>query len=112
MQKSTCFAVLISLDDILACHFPFVSLAMCCQQLHVCLHLVVVCSGIIGWVSFDSLSGLVALYSVSSIQNCWYLCIWVNLYVNPCDALFGSGFDGITDCSVVLVRAFSELQAL
>ena len=64
MQKSTFFAVLISLDDILACHVPFVSLAMCCQQLHVCLHLVVVCSSIIGWVSFDSLSGLVALYSV------------------------------------------------
>ena len=62
MQKSTCFAVLISLDDILACHVPFVSLAMCCQQLHVCLHFVVVCSSIIGWVSFDSLSGLVALY--------------------------------------------------
>ena len=36
----------------------------------------------------------------------------MNLYVNPCDALFGSGFDGTTDCSVVLVRAFSELQAL
>ena len=114
MQKYTCFAVLISLDDILACHVPFISIAMCCQQLHVCLHLVVVCSSIIGWVSFDSLSGLVALYSVYLLSRIVgrYLCIWVNLYVNPCDALFGSDFDGITDCSVVLVRAFSELQAL
>ena len=113
MQKSTCFAVLISLDDILACHFPFVSLAKLCQQLHMCFYLVVVCSSIIGWVSFDSLSGLAALCSaISSVQYCWYLCIWVNLYVNTCDGLFGSGFDGIADFSVVLVRACSELQAL
>ena len=48
MQKSTCFAVLVSLDDILVCHFPFVSLAMFCQQLHMCLYLVVVCSSIFG----------------------------------------------------------------
>ena len=33
-------------------------------------------------------------------------------YVNPCHGLLGSGIDGITDFSVVLVRAFSELQAL
>ena len=113
MQKSTCFAVLISLDDILAFHFQFVSLAMLYQQLHMCFYLVVVCSSIIGWVSFDSLSGLVALCSaISSVQYCWYLCIWVNTYVNTCDGLFGSGFDGIADFSVVLVRAFSELQAL
>ena len=38
--------------------------------------------------------------------------VWVNLYVNPCDGLLGRGFDGITDFSVVLVKAFSELQAL
>ena len=78
MQKSTCFAVLFSLDDMLACHFPFVSLAMFCQQLHMCLYLIVVCSSIIGRVSFDSLSGLVALCSsISSVQYCWYL----NMYM-------------------------------
>ena len=108
MQKSTCFAVLFSLGDIIACHFPFVSLTMFCQQLHMCLYLVVVCSSIIGRVSFDSRSGLVALRS--AISSVLYL--WVNLYVNPCHGLLDSGFDGITDFSVVLVRAFSELQAL
>ena len=38
--------------------------------------------------------------------------MWVNLHVTPCDGLFDSGFDGITDFAVVLVSAFSELQAL
>ena len=78
MQKSTCFAVLFSLGDIIACHFPFVSLAMSYQQLHMRLYLVVVCSSIIGRVSFDYLSGLVALCSaISSVQYCWYL----NMYM-------------------------------
>ena len=78
MQKSTCFAVLFSLDDILACHFPFVSLAMFSQQLQMCLYLVVVCSSIIGRISFDSLSGVVELFSsISSVQYCWYL----NMYM-------------------------------
>ena len=64
----------LSLDDILACHFPFGSLAMFCQQLHMCLYLVVLCSSTIGRVSDDSLSGLVALCSaISSVQYCWYL---------------------------------------
>ena len=29
-----------------------------------------------------------------------------------CDGLLGSGFDGITEFAVVLVSAFSELQAM
>ena len=78
MHKSTCFAALFSLDDIVACHFPFVSLAMFSQQLHMCLYLVVVCSSIIGRVYFDPLSGLVALCSsISSVQYCVYL----NMYM-------------------------------
>ena len=68
-----------------------------------CLY-IVVCSSIIGRVSFDSLSGLVSLCSsISSVQYWYLICIWVNLYVNPCDGLLSSGFDGITDSSAVLV---------
>ena len=45
-RSLTCFAVLFSLGDIIACHFPFVSLAMSYQQLHmlvcrrvyICIH--------------------------------------------------------------------------
>ena len=107
MQRSKCFAVLFSLGDIIACHFPFVSLAMFSQQLHMFLYLVVVC--------LESLAG-----SLSTLFLIWLGCvqlsllsiivgIWVNLYVNPCHGLLGSGFDGITYFSVVLVRAFSEL---
>ena len=77
-----------------------------------CFYLVLVCSSIIGRVSFDSLSGLVALCYQFSYLFCPVL--FVRMYVGEsvCDGLLGSGFDGITDFAVDLVSAFSELQAL
>ena len=78
---------------------------MFCQQLHTCFYLIVVCSSIIGRVSFDSHSGLVALCYQSSYLFCPVLCVHMYVGESVC-------FDGITDFAVVIVSAFSELQAL
>ena len=78
VQKSSCFDALFSYLDILACHLPFASISMFFQQLHMCFYLIVVCSSIIGRVSFDTLSGLVALlpFKLSLLSSivCTYVC--------------------------------------
>ena len=88
----------------------FVSPVMFCQQLHICCYLVVVCSIVLSRVSFDFLSGLVALCYQFSYLFCpvWF----VFMSVSPRDGLLGSVSDGITDFEVVLVSVFPELQAL
>ena len=86
------------------------SLALFRQQLHLCCYLVVVCPIALSRVSFNFLSGLVALCYHFGYLFCpaWF----VFMYVTPRDGLLGSVFDGITDFAVVLVRVFPELQAL
>ena len=104
MQKYPCFVALFSLVDILACPFPFVSLALFRQQLHLCCYLVVVCYIALSRVSFDFLSGLVTLCYQFGYLFCpvWF----VLMYVTPRDGLLCSVFDGITYVAVVLVRVF------
>ena len=87
MQKSTCFAVLVSLDDILACHVPFVSLAMCCQQLHVCLHLVVVYH----WLGLFRLSFWFGCVVFSIIIFCPELLVLVYMGESVCLQVLGLG---------------------